>query len=104
MDEGDCPVKLGERLKQWLVKEEDQPPQRTTDMVEERRSMIEGIDELAETTVKEVMVPRIDVEFISDSISLNNFIAEKITLKLSDLLTGQTISKHLKFLKICELI
>jgi CBS domain containing-hemolysin-like protein len=65
-------VKLGERLKQWLVKEEDQPPQRTTDMVEERRSMIEGIDELAETTVKEVMVPRIDVEFISDSISFED--------------------------------
>jgi CBS domain containing-hemolysin-like protein len=65
-------VKLGERLKQWLVKEEDQPPQRTTDMVEERRSMIEGIDELAETTVKEVMVPRIDVEFISDSISFDD--------------------------------
>ncbi len=65
-------MKLGERLKQWLVKEEDQPPQRTTDMVEERRSMIEGIDELAETTVKEVMVPRIDVEFISDSISFED--------------------------------
>lgn len=65
-------MKLGERLKQWLVKEEDQPPQRTTDMVEERRSMIEGIDELAETTVKEVMVPRIDVEFISDSISFDD--------------------------------
>jgi CBS domain containing-hemolysin-like protein len=32
--------------------------------------MIEGIDELAQTTVREVMVPRIDVVFIPDTLSL----------------------------------
>ena len=33
--------------------------------VSEKQDMIEGIEELSETTVKEVMVPRIDVEFVS---------------------------------------
>ena len=32
---------------------------------EEKRDMIQGIEELSETSVKEVMVPRIDVDFIS---------------------------------------
>ena len=32
---------------------------------DERREMIRGIEELSETTVKEVMVPRIDVVFLS---------------------------------------
>ena len=30
---------------------------------EEKRDMIRGIEELAETSVKEVMIPRIDVDF-----------------------------------------
>jgi len=33
----------------------------------EKRDMIEGIEELEQTSVKEVMVPRIDVSFISDT-------------------------------------
>jgi CBS domain containing-hemolysin-like protein len=37
-----------------------------TQIIAEKRSMIEGVEELAETTVKEVMVPRIDVVFVSD--------------------------------------
>jgi len=32
---------------------------------EEKKDMIEGVEDLAETTVKEVMIPRIDVDFIS---------------------------------------
>lgn len=32
---------------------------------EEKQDMIQGIEDLSETTVKEVMVPRIDVDFIS---------------------------------------
>jgi CBS domain containing-hemolysin-like protein len=40
------------------------------EVVEERESMIEGIGELSETSVREVMVPRIDVQFIDDAISL----------------------------------
>ncbi|HZK20206.1 MAG TPA: hemolysin family protein [Treponemataceae bacterium] len=36
-------------------------------MLEEKRDMIRGIEELAETSVKEVMVPRIDVDFLSIS-------------------------------------
>jgi magnesium and cobalt transporter len=46
----------------------------------ERDNMIEGIDELNETNVKEVMVPRIDVMFVSDEISyqeLRHFISEQ---------------------------
>ena len=34
---------------------------------EEKRDMIRGIEELAETSVKEVMIPRIDVDFLSCS-------------------------------------
>ena len=33
---------------------------------EEKEDMIEGVEGLSETAVKEVMVPRIDVDFISD--------------------------------------
>jgi CBS domain containing-hemolysin-like protein len=36
-------------------------------MLEEKRDMIRGIEELAETSVKEVMIPRIDVDFLSIS-------------------------------------
>lgn len=45
----------------------------------EKQDMIEGIEELSETTVKEVMVPRIDVEFVSiddTSVSLLTSISE----------------------------
>ena len=32
---------------------------------EEKEDMIQGIEGLSETTVKEVMIPRIDVDFIA---------------------------------------
>lgn len=35
--------------------------------LEEKRDMIRGVEELAETSVKEVMIPRIDVDFLSIS-------------------------------------
>ena len=41
--------------------------------VEERQTMIEGIEELKDKTVKEIMVPRVDVEFLSSNISLDEF-------------------------------
>lgn len=41
--------------------------------IAERRDMIEGIGELHEKTVKEVMVPRIDVQFIPADITLEEF-------------------------------
>ncbi len=44
---------------------------------EEKRDMIRGIEELAETSVKEVMVPRIDVEFMSIAM-LKDELLEKI--------------------------
>ena len=34
-------------------------------LIEEKQDMIKGIEDLSETSVKEVMVPRIDVDFIS---------------------------------------
>lgn len=73
-------MSFGKKLKSWLSGEDSQPPQQTAEVVEERKSMIEGIDELAETTVKEVMVPRIDVVFVSDTITfdeLKTLIAEQ---------------------------
>lgn len=36
---------------------------------EEKEDMIQGIEDLSETSVKEVMVPRIDVDFVSVSLS-----------------------------------
>jgi CBS domain containing-hemolysin-like protein len=33
--------------------------------IEEKRDMIRGVEDLSETSVKEVMIPRIDVDFIS---------------------------------------
>ncbi|MFA6775493.1 MAG: hemolysin family protein [Sphaerochaetaceae bacterium] len=41
----------------------------------ERQTMIEGIQDLADKTVKEVMVPRIDVQFIPVGISHDAFIS-----------------------------
>ena len=37
----------------------------------ERQTMIEGIGELRDKTVKEIMVPRVDVAFISRDITLD---------------------------------
>src|SRR5574344_344622 len=34
-------------------------------LAEEKKDMIEGVEDLSETSVKEVMIPRIDVDFIS---------------------------------------
>lgn len=42
----------------------------TQDEIEERQTMIEGIGELTDKTVKEIMVPRVDVQFISSDIAL----------------------------------
>jgi CBS domain containing-hemolysin-like protein len=40
--------------------------------IEERQTMIEGIRELKDKTVREIMVPRIDVQFIPADISLTD--------------------------------
>lgn len=40
---------------------------------EERQTMIKGIAELDEMTVREVMIPRIDVDFVNSDISLDEF-------------------------------
>ena len=39
--------------------------------IEERQTMIEGIGELNDKTVKEIMVPRVDVEFINSLVTLD---------------------------------
>ena len=44
---------------------------------EEKQDMIEGVEGLSSTTVKEVMIPRIDVDFISSDCKKNELI-EKI--------------------------
>jgi len=43
--------------------------------IEERQTMIEGIGELNDKTVKEIMVPRVDVEFINSKITLEELYA-----------------------------
>ena len=44
---------------------EDITPEQQEILNEEKRDMIQGIEELSETAVKEVMIPRIDVDFIA---------------------------------------
>jgi len=41
--------------------------------IEERQTMIEGIGELKDKTVKEIMVPRVDVQFINSNVTLEEF-------------------------------
>lgn len=55
-------TKKGQNLDQELREQEE---------IEERRTMIEGIGELNDKTVKEVMIPRVDVEFINSEITLD---------------------------------
>lgn len=64
-------MNLRERFKEIITgrKCSDDIPE-DAEVAEERESMIEGIGELSETTVREVMVPRIDVQFINDGITL----------------------------------
>lgn len=43
-------------------------------LAEEKQDMIQGVEELSETSVKEVMVPRIDVDFIAANITKDDLI------------------------------
>ena len=45
------------------VSAEDAAQQRL--LTEEKKDMIQGVEDLSQTTVKEVMIPRIDVDFLS---------------------------------------
>ncbi|MCH5291001.1 MAG: HlyC/CorC family transporter [Treponema sp.] len=47
-------------------------------LAEEKNDMIKGVEDLSETSVKEVMVPRIDVDFISSDTQSDELLA-KIT-------------------------
>ncbi len=47
-------------------------------LAEEKNDMIQGVEDLSETTVKEVMVPRIDVDFLSVE-TLPDGLLQKIT-------------------------
>ena len=44
---------------------DERSPEQQEIINEERRDMIRGVEDLSETAVKEVMVPRIDVDFIA---------------------------------------
>ncbi|MDR1786052.1 MAG: hemolysin family protein, partial [Spirochaetaceae bacterium] len=55
------------------------PSENETELLnEEKREMIRGIEDLSETTVKEVMIPRIDVDFIAVNTAEDELL-EKIT-------------------------
>ena len=47
---------------------EEMTPEQQQILNEEKKEMISGIEDLSQTSVKEVMVPRIDVDFISEDI------------------------------------
>ena len=61
-------MKLKELVK-YILKLKKEKPEDQQIEVQERKNMMDGIEELSETLVREVMVPRIDVVFISDTIS-----------------------------------
>ena len=61
-------MKLKELVKNILKLKKEEPEDQQIE-VQERKNMMDGIEELSETLVREVMVPRIDVVFISDTIS-----------------------------------
>ena len=61
-------------------------------LAEEKNDMIKGIEDLSETSVKEVMVPRIDVDFIS------------VDTQQDELLTKISESGHSRFPVYCESI
>ena len=54
-------------------------------ILEEKRDMIKGIEDLSETSVKEVMIPRIDVDFIS------------LEMTMDEVLQAVTASGHSRF-------
>ena len=49
---------------------------------EEKEDMIHGVEGLAETSVKEVMVPRIDVDFISSDTPTDELLSKVIASTL----------------------
>ncbi len=63
-------MKFSEKLKFLLTKTPQPEIREDAEVVEERKNMIEGVGELSETMVREVMVPRIDVQFVSDHTTL----------------------------------
>ncbi|MGE4453526.1 MAG: hemolysin family protein [Sphaerochaeta sp.] len=61
--------------KSLFRKRSDDREERLKAESEERQTMIEGIQELRDKTVKEIMVPRVDVQFISSDITLDELYA-----------------------------
>ncbi|MCH5295238.1 MAG: HlyC/CorC family transporter [Treponema sp.] len=51
--------------KEKASRQDDSAPTQQEILAEEKNDMIQGVEDLSETTVKEVMVPRIDVDFLS---------------------------------------
>lgn len=58
-------------------KEEELPSKSNDILTDEKQDMIAGIEDLSETSVKEVMIPRIDVDFLSIDTPQNELL-EKI--------------------------
>ena len=56
----------------------DEEEESFSDLNHEEKDMIRGVVELSETTVKEVMIPRIDVVFIQNDMTLDE-ILENVT-------------------------
>ena len=47
-------------------------------LIEEKRDMIQGVEDLSKTSVKEVMVPRIDVDFLSSDTTENELFSKVV--------------------------
>jgi magnesium and cobalt transporter len=79
-------VKFSEKFIKWIYKKvvDSEKLNPATD-VQERNSMIDGIEELGETLVREVMVPRIDVVFVNDTLSYD---------ELKDLIDEEGYSRY----------
>ncbi|MGI6466519.1 MAG: hemolysin family protein [Sphaerochaetaceae bacterium] len=79
-------MKFSEKFIKWIYKKvvDSEKLNPATD-VQERNSMIDGIEELGETLVREVMVPRIDVVFVNDTLSYD---------ELKDLIDEEGYSRY----------
>ncbi|MCQ2586649.1 MAG: hemolysin family protein [Treponema sp.] len=65
------------RKKKTIASEEEAIQQEILD--EEKKDMIQGVEDLSITSVKEVMIPRIDVDFISSDTNKEELINKIIT-------------------------
>ena len=95
-------------MKHWLLGLFGRPAKNTVEeqaLIQEKQDMIQGIEDLSETLVKEIMIPRIDVVFISEDVSSDTLITILLESKHSRVpVYAQTIDNVIGILHAKELL